>query len=766
MNRIIKYRWWIIVVSIVATMVMSTSLFRLEVDPDLKNYFPNHMESMVNTKKIEDVFGNQDFVILLFETEDVLNAKTLHRLKNIERALVRTKGIKRTTSLFGSNRIYGKDGIMYVEPTVRHIPETPEQKEELRSEIKDNDLVYNIVVADNFKSTAIILALEEKVNEDSVFQAIHEVIDRFPGEENIHFGGLPYLRQSMDKDIQRDSLILIPLALIIMLVFLYLVFREWRGVLLPFAVVILSTALSISFIPILGWKFSLITILVPIMLIAIANDYGIHMIAKYQEINANALGKSMPEISLQITGKLWKPILLTGLTTIAGIGGLLAHTLIPARQMALIAGIGIMMAVFLSLTFIPAILSMLNRSKPISTLKRKRVHDKNNFLGHFATFVVAKSKVIPWAALTVTLLVSIGIFFLRVDSNEENFFPEKHPVKKAAKIINSKYGGSENISVLFEGDLLDPKMLNKMEFYREEMEKMEEIDLTMSFSGVVREISKALNDPESILYDKIPPSREAVAQYMELYTMSGNPEEIEQLVDFNYEHAHLMIRINDVSNNVVNKVIDRIRALSENDPNVAAIGGYGFVRTQLANRVMVGQFYSLSIALVVIFILVSIIFGSVSAGLLGIIPLLMSVLLLFGLMGIFGIRLDVATALLSSIMIGVGVDYTIHFLWRYRDERYQHRQPHEAVVTAITTTGRGIIFNALSVIIGFIVLIFSSFTPIRFFGILVVVSIIACLVGAMLILPTLLLRKRYRFLEPQQKPVDRKIENNELKDAI
>ena len=135
--------------------------------------------------------------------------------------------------------------------------------------------------------------------------------------------------------------------------------------------------------------------------------------------------------------------------------------------------------------------------------------------------------------------------------------------------------------------------------------------------------------------------------------------------------------------------------LQADDPSITAIGGNGYIRSELANIVLTGTYRSLGIALLVIFILLSLIFRSVSAGLLGIIPLSISVLVLFGLMGLTGIKLDVATALLSSVMIGVGVDYSIHFLWRYREERQQNRLPKEAVITTINTTGRGIIFNAL-----------------------------------------------------------------------
>ncbi len=750
-HHIIKYRRWIILASVLFTVGLSTLLLRLEIDPNLKNYFPKNMTSMVNTDRIEEIFGNQEMLLVVFKSKDILQEATLGRMRDIEREMGQFDGVRKTTSLFGSNRIYGEDGVMYVEPTIGHIPSNSEDREQLRQLIRENDLVYKVVVSDDFRSAAIVLTLDKAVDEELLFAGIDQTLETYPGKEEVFFGGLPYLRRAIDKDVKRDGLILIPIALVLMLIFLYLVFREWRGVWLPFLVVVMSGLIAVSLIPMLGWKFYVITILVPIMLIAIANDYGIHMIARYQELNASGNGTSMKELARKITRSLRKPIFFTGLTTIAGISALMAHSMIPARQMALVTGIGILFAIFFSLVLLPALLSMLPRSAPHPSLSKRGFSDPGTPLGKYARFVVRKSRIILPVTLIVTVFLASGIIFLQVDSNEENFFPEKHEVKQASRIINDKFGGSENISVLFSGDMLDPEVLERMEFYQEEMKKMGAVDLTMAFSGVVREISKALNDPGDPWYDIIPPDRNAVAQYMELYNMSGDPGELEQLVDFNFEHAHLIIRINNTNNKVVNSVIDRLETLTKNDPAVSAIGGYGYVRTELANKVLMGTFSSLGIALVLIFILVSIIFKSPSAGLLGIIPLSVSVLILFGLMGITGVRLDVATALISSIIIGVGVDYTIHFLWRYREERYLDKTAGEAVSATIHTTGRGIIFNALSVIIGFVVLIISSFTPIRYFGVMVVISIFTCLAGAMLLMPALLMRFRFRFLE---KPVD------------
>lgn len=730
------------------TTVLALQLKNISIDPDLKNYFPETMESMVATNRIEEKFGNQDIVMIIFKTENIINANSLKRIKNIDRGIGRINGIRKTNSLFSSNHIYGKDGIMYVEPAIKRIPRTLEETDELKETLAGNELVMNIVVADDFRSSAIIASLAENADEDSVFMAVHSLLEEYPGKEDVFYGGLPYLRQEMNKDIKRDALILVPAALLLMTIFLFFVFREPRGVIMPFLVVIMSTTIALSLIPLIGWQFYFITLLVPIMLIAIANDYGIHIMAKYQEINAGDNNHTMKEIALIIAKKLWRPIVLTGITTIAGIMALLAHTMIPARQMALIAGIGIVFALVYSIVLLPAILSLLKPSKPLPALQKRSVLQRNNFLNRLAFFITSKYRRIPVVALILTIAIGTGIAFLKVDSNEENFFLDKHPVKQGSKLINSKYGGSENLSILFEGDMLDPAMLGSIESYEKELLKVEEIDLVMSFPDVIKEISKALYDPGDPLFNAIPPMRNAVAQFMELYSMNGNTEDLDQLVDFGYEHSHMLIRINSVHNKVVNNIIVRIKEITKDDPHVTAVGGYGFVRSQLASKVVQGQFYSLSIAMLIVFIILSVIFKSLKAGMISIIPLGISIIILFGLMGITGVNLDVATALLSSIMIGVGVDYTIHFLWRYREERQQHRPKKEAVITTLTTTGRGIIFNAFSVIVGFIILIISSFTPIRFFGILVVVSIFSCLAGALVVLPALVLKYKFKFLEP------------------
>jgi predicted RND superfamily exporter protein len=172
----------------------------------------------------------------------------------------------------------------------------------------------------------------------------------------------------------------------------------------------------------------------------------------------------------------------------------------------------------------------------------------------------------------------------------------------------------------------------------------------------------------------------------------------------------------------------------------------------MVHHIVWGQIVSMVLAGVVVSILVSIFLRSFVAGLFGAFPLVLALAMMFGVMGFVGIELNLITAFLSSIMIGVGVDYSIHFMWRYRDERRSGVAPAEAVERTLTTTGRGIVFNALSVVIGFVVLLISAFFPVRFFGLLIGVSILASLAGALVVLPATAIVLRPRFLEPKLAP--------------
>jgi hydrophobe/amphiphile efflux-3 (HAE3) family protein len=749
---IIRHRWLIIILSLIISGFFGSQIFRAEINPDLESFIYEGMPSRINTNLIEDIFGGDEMVMILFETDDILNKETLSRVKAVNNQLKELQGIHETISLFDTKNIREEDGAMIVDPAIRRLPKTEEKWKDLRQELKANQLVYKVLVSEDFTMTAIIATLENDAQDEDIVHALGLILALNPGKEKTYVGGLPYIKALLAKEMASEFKLLMMIGLGIMLVMLFFFFREARGVFLPFMVVVLSILVAMGLLPLIGWQMSIITLLLPIMLIAIANDYGIHMMAKYQEYNTVGNNSSVGTIARGVYTSLRNPILLTGITTIAGILCLLSHKMIPARQLGIVAAAGIGFALLLSLLFIPAVLSVIGKSKPVLSENRSRQHFIDRILASTGKMVNHRPRQVILVTGLVMLLSLGGVFLLKVDTNLENFFPKKHPVRVSAQVINETFGGLQNISILVEGDILDPAVMGQIDHYERELKKHPAVGNVMSIAGIVREISKALNDEGDPYYNVVPDDRNALAQYLELYMMSGEPEDLERMVDFDFQKAQIMVRVNDGSNMTLKSVLAEIQRLT--DPHIQTrIGGYGLITADLADLVVKGQVTSLLIALGVVILLLAIMFRSAQAGFIAALPLAFSMIILFGWMGYLGVKLDIATALLSSIMIGVGVDYTIHFLWRYKSERGRGLIPVDAVLKTLTTTGRGISFNALSVILGFCALPFSVFLPIKVFGFLVMVSIFSCLVGALIVIPALVLIFKPAFLEPGSKSI-------------
>jgi hydrophobe/amphiphile efflux-3 (HAE3) family protein len=501
----------------------------------------------------------------------------------------------------------------------------------------------------------------------------------------------------------------------------------------------------------IGWKIHMVTVILPILLIAVANDYGIHMIAKYQEDNIPSNKYNPKQLAQRIFQSLGKPVLITGLTTMAGMLCLLGHILIPAKELGILASFGILFALAASLFLIPAIISLLPRAKPVlgpSEEDTQRMPFFERLLNFFSDLVSMQPKRVLVSATLLALVSVAGIFFIIVDTNPNGYYKPDNPTVQVSHLIDKHLGGSQTVSVVFEGDIKSPDLVRKIDQLEDEILRMDEIGTTISIARVLKQMSRALDDQQSSDQTGLPLTRAGVAQYLELYNISGDPDDLNKLVDFSYEHAIVTARVNKTSTAVIREVVNRIKKIVKDEPDVILLGGFGVVLADLADAVVRGQILSLILATVVVGFLVSVLFRSVAAGFISTIPLALSIIITFGLMGVFGIELNIATAMLSSIMIGVGVDYTIHFLWRYRVERNAGNDYSQAVKITLTTTGRGIVFNALSVVVGFSALFFSSFLPVQFFGFLVVISIFACLLGALVVVPAICIVIKPAFLNP------------------
>lgn len=761
---IYRYRWIIILLCVSIGIGSALMIPGTKIDPEMRNYVPRSIRSRVETDKIEKEFGVQDMIVILFSDSCIITNDNLNQIKNIDRSISRINGISSRISPFTINTIKSEEGMMTVDPLIKRIPSDTDDLKQLGRDILENRFARGIVVSSDLTTASITATINNSVTEKVTLLRIDSIISSNPGNTKIIKGGLPYIRQSLVTDVGRDAIILIPVALLIMLLILKANLGSWRSVMLPFSVVILTTAFSMAMIPLIGWKMSIITLLVPVILIAVANNYGIYLVARFQELSSGHPEASRKELVKILIKSLNMPILFSGLTTIAGILGLLTHSIIPAKQVGVLAAAGVSVALLMSLLLIPAMIFVSGSGLIPKTRKYGKTRFFDRILDKLSKLIVNNpGRILLVSAIVILLFVS-GIGFLKINTNQENYFAPKHPIRKASAIINSKFGGSQTISVMIKGDIKDPEIMQGIDRLTTGIEKEKGVGSVFSISQVVREMSKAIYTKTESDYDKIPETREAIAQMFELYNMSGSPDDFKQLTDLDNTKAHILIRLSEPENDIVRSVMAGISELVRNIPAEVSVGGYAVIMSDFAESIIKGQISSLLFAVITVFLLLTIAFKSFKGGIIGSIPLSISILVLFGFMGYTGIALDAATALLSSIMIGVGVDFTIQYIWCFNLQLKTGLSYPEATSKALKTIGRSIIINALTVMAGFGALVFSGFTSIRFFGYLVLISIGSCLIGSLVIIPAFLMKYKPRFLGFET--IKKKTKKNEKENNI
>ena len=755
----IRHRKLVLLITFGILLVAMVPLTQIRINSDLESYMPDSMNAKQNNRAIAEYFSSNENLLIVVDAHsksaneaDILIPENLRALQYLCNELQQLQAVSRIYSVFQTNNIIHREGEMIIEPAIPNIPETIEEQENLRTSLRNNDLVTGLVISDDFRYALVMLdILRDTTHSDAdaiLLEQVRAIIDNvglkhpeFAGE--IYVTGQPYLRYDANQKISRDILLLLPIGLLIMLLFLWISFGDIKSVLLPFTIVVFSIIGSMALIPALGWELSLIGILIPIMMIAIANNYGIHVLARFQELTRMQSGTQTANDNQTILSQtiryLRKPVWLCGLTTIAGTMGLTAHLLTPARQMGVVASLGIAFALTLSLTYLPAAMSYIRTSGRQST---------KQFIPTLLPTLARQLTLHPKTPLTIALIIVIvcaaGITRLRVAPDSSGILPADHEFNKAIRIADEQFGGSKLLQIMIQGDAREPALLTAIDSVAQQLEQHHLVGHAASLATMIRKMHEesAGGQPNTL-----PDTREAIAQYLELYGMSADVADYERFIDFSYSHTLITVQYRSASLDEINSLLSEIGTTLKDHQLKSQIGGISLVDKEISESVRTGQFSSLALALLAILILLGIIFKSWKAGLIGSLPLVVAVVCTFGIMGWTGIELDIVTALLSSISIGLGVDFTIHIFWRLKYElQLNGGDWNSAVINTITGTGRGISINAFSVMIGFSVLLLSAFPFIKAFGLLIILSLLLCLASALLVVPVICILIKPRFL--------------------
>jgi len=740
------------------TLFFSIQIPRLPFSVNMKDWVPDDHPVAVFNQEMEDQFGAVDPVIIGVVSDDpegVFNHDTLKLIYDLTREVDALDGVVLgdTVGLASTKNIISTEEGLEVKTFMEAVPETAEDIEALRRAVYGNDMFVGNIVSRDGRAALIIAKFEEAQNKKELYQDIAAVVNRYraAGKDKIFFTGKPVMEGLVGIDIVRDLKRMLPIVAVVVVVVLYLTFKCVRGVLLPLVVVGVSTVWTLGIMAITDVPLYAIATWIPIILIAIGCAYGIHILNRYfEEVGTNGRDQNAMEIAIATMEDIWKPVAMASFTTSAGFLSLITVAVKPIRAVGIFTGLGILFALGLSFTFIPATLSLMKIKAigPVGFLREDGVRPAgllNRILSSGGDFVFTRRVALIVLALVITLF-SVGFLpKLYIDDGLAlNLSPESE-VLKAHYFLNDLMGGSTVLSIVIDGRKADsikaPDLLRRVDRLQEFVDEQEGVGESIALAEYIKRMHLVMNENKRE-FQEIPDSQDLVAQYLLLYSMAGDPDDFDELVDYAYRKANVKVLLKRDTAVTIRGFIEKVTPFLQevfDDQEVEAVPtGNGRIIVLLVDLIISGLLVSLFTALIIVLVITASMFRSPLIGLITLIPITVATLFNFGVLSVFGIRLGVATAMNSCIGIGIGVDYTIHFVARYRKMLSHGLNPRLAISRTMLSSGKAIFFNALVVTLGFLVLIFSVTPPNKYLGLLVSLNMVTSFLGAMTLLPAIL----------------------------
>ena len=740
----------IIAAVILITVLFGWKVFDLEMDPGLQSGLPRDHKIVQSMEIMDELFSGSDILIVAVESDSLFSTKTLKKLSSFQDSLEAIDQISRVTSIFNQKYIVPDKNGFEIESVLLDIPQDSVGNQKLIERLDKSGMIGNLV-SEDYKTLCFIGQINSSFayDEFEFRKNIYELVNRFSSPEYFYVSSLPITRATVIEYMQRDMRVFTPVAIGLCIFLLMLSFRSWTGVFLPFFVVGFSIIWTFGIMGWLNMSLSFIGTLIPVMLVAIANNYGIHIISHYYEYSRSDTMSTRGQILKRTIRKVGIPILLAGITTMVSFLCLLSHSLPRAREMGALVSFGILIAFILSIILIPSVLVLVPRPHFLS---------KGLGMSYVDTILINMGKVFTRYRSLVLLLLSIvgiwlamGIQYLKVDTNPDHYFPKSSTLRIANTKISNAFGGSTQMNILVQGEIFDPAVLENIEVLTDHIKNRHDI-VTKSYSivDVIKRMHSGFNGGDPTM-EVIPDDIDLIRQYMFMYSISSDGDEFDLILDDieDPSYTQILLRLQEVQTHAIAAIVEDTEQFIEAnfyDESPMELTGSATLLGVLNHMVIRGQFISLVVSVCIILLIMSIVFRSFIGGLLATFPMSASVVMMFGLMGYLNITLNITTSLLTCILVGVGVDYTVHFLWHLRDHVKDGDSLDEAITNTFRISGKGILFNGLSVVVGFSALLFSVFVPVKIFGILVMGSISFCLFGALATLPALTSLTKPKFL--------------------
>ena len=763
----------IILFLVVLSFAFISNLPQITIDTSTEGFLHKQDPALIRYEAFKEQFGHDEMVMVVVKTKDIFSFDSISRLKELHNELENTMPhLNDITSLINARNTRGEGDQLIVEDLFENWPKDEAELAEIKKIAVKSEMYKNLLLSEDLGLTTIIVepsayeksadadelggfSDEEVSSEDLEFlsdtsksemvERANEIAAKFSTDEfEVFVAGTLAVNDYIKKSIQKDMQKFVKLVLLMMAIFLFIVFRRISGIILPIFIVLISLLTTMGIMSLSGTPITIPTQILPSFLLAVGIGATVHFLAMFfRDFNKNA---SKPRAISFALGHSGLAIIMTSLTTAAGLLSFSTAEISPIADLGVFAAVGIMIALVNTIILLPAILMIL----PLKVVKEKHAHKSvkmDKFLLWITDFSLDHAKKIVFSGFVVFVVFVYFAVGLEFKHDPLSWQPDDSPIKLATHVVDKNLKGSVTMEVIIDtkkdNGLYRSDLLNKIDSIRKKAEAIEHdkyfVGKGWSVVEVLKEIHRALHE-NSQKYYAITDNDALIPQEFLLFENSGS-DDLEDLVDASFTKARLTLKLPWMEASEYEELGIELSSLMKaelGDEVEVTITGM----VPLFQRTLVAAMNSMAMSYGIAFILISfmmiMLLGSVKVGLVSMIPNVLPVVMTLGFMNMAGMPLDMFTMLVGAIVIGLSVDDTVHFFHNYARYHHQGVGVKKAVEETMLGTGRAMIATTIVLSLGFFVYSFASLSNLVNFGILTGGAIIVALLSDIILAPAIL----------------------------
>ena len=707
--------WTVLLLVGILTAFLAVQFPKIDIDTDPENMLREDEPIRVFHNTVKKDFGIEELIVLgVVRDKGIFNRESLEKIKRITDEVMNIKGViaDDVMSLTITDNVVAKGGVLKVRPPMSEVPEDEEGIARLRKEVLDNPLFRDRLVSSDGRGSAIYIPIESKDIAHEVGEKVKAIYMKEGGPERYYMAGLPIAEDTFGKQMFRQMAVVAPMAGGLLMVILFVIFRRVSLVISPMIVSMLSVIWTMGAMIGLGFKVHIMSSMIPVFLMPIAVCDSVHILSDFYE-KFPRMGDRKKAV-LQVFEELIKPMFFTSITTAVGFSMLARADIPPVQAFGLFVALGVMVAWLLSMTVIPACLILIRERKAIAIKE-----EGSSMLAALGRFSLGRSKAVVVFGAVLLVMAIFGITTLTVNDNPVKWFKKTHPIRVADMALNDLIGGTYISYLVLEGqgeeDMKRPDVMGYIEGLQEHLESLELVGKSTSVADVVKRTNYVLHDEDS-RYDVLPDTKDAIGQYLFLFLMSSAPDELDNFVDYDFRKANIWVQLKSGDNRDMTAVVHDVADYMEANPAPQGIkvqwSGLPYLNITWQKLMVTGMLKATVGSWWIIFVLLIIQFRSFWWGFAAMLPLGFSVLFSYGLIGFGGKDYDMPIAVCSTLALGLGVDFAIHFVHRFREKFKETGDLQSTMQWAMGGEPALAIFrNAVTVGLGFLPLVLATLLP-------------------------------------------------------